>query len=254
MGESMRVQRALARAGIASRRKAEELIAARRVTVNGTVATIGQSVDPDTDTILVDGKRIRIAPLDTWIVLNKPPGFVTTRRDPRGRRTVFELVEDRPGLTYVGRLDYMTEGVLLFTTDGAAAHALTHPSRQVERTYVATVKGDATDAARAALRGVELEDGIARAVAASVRPGAERRRSELTLTLTEGRNQEVRRICAALGLEVERLLRTSFGPVRLGALPSGETRPLSRRESELVTAIVNQPPHGRHGTRQRGHQ
>jgi 23S rRNA pseudouridine2605 synthase len=148
----------------------------------------------------------------------------------------------------------MTEGVLLFTTDGAAAHALTHPSRQVERTYVATVKGDATDAARAALRGVELEDGIARAVAASVRPGAERRRSELTLTLTEGRNQEVRRICAALGLEVERLLRTSFGPVRLGALPSGETRPLSRRESELVTAIVNQPPHGRHGTRQRGHQ
>lgn len=254
MADTMRVHRALARAGIASRRKAEELVAAGRVTVNGAVATIGQSVDPEKDTILVDGKRVRLASVPIWMVLNKPAGYVTTRRDPRGRSTVFDLVEDRPGLTYVGRLDYMTEGVLLLTTDGTAANALTHPSSEIERTYIATVKGDASEAARAVLRGVELEDGIARAVAATVRPAPERRRSELELTLTEGRNHEVRRICDALGLEVERLVRTTFGPVRLGALPSGETRPLSRRESEFITAIVNQPPHGRHGTRQRGHR
>ena len=254
MAEAMRVQRALARAGIASRRKAEELIAAGRVAVNGEVAEIGQVVDPGKDRITVDGKPVGAPPKTVWLLLNKPPGVVTTRRDPGGRKTVFDLVEDRPGLTYVGRLDYLTEGLLLLTTDGASAHGLTHPSREVERTYVATVRGDAISAARAAMRGVELEDGVAHptAVTATAIPG--RRHYDFQVTLTEGRHHEVRRICAALGLEVERLVRTTFGPIRLGALPSGSSRPLNKRETDLLTTLVKQPPHGRHGTRQRGNR
>ena len=250
----MRVHRALARAGVASRRGAEAMIAAGRVTVNGRVATIGEVIDPAHDTIAVDGKTVAIEPERVWLVLNKPLGVVTTRSDPAGRKTVFELVADQPGLTYVGRLDYLTEGVLLLTTDGAAAHALTHPSHEVERTYVATVRGDAYAAARIARHGVELDDGIARPTAVAARTVPGRRRYELELTLTEGRHHEVRRICAALGLEVERLVRISFGPVRLGSLEPGASRPLTAREAEVLSAIVNSPPHGRHGTRQRGHQ
>src|SRR5438874_8639763 len=124
----MRIQRALARAGIASRRKAEELIAAGRVSINGTVATIGQSVNPSIDAIMVDGKRVGPPPAFTWIVFNKPLGVMTTKTDPEGRKTVFDYMPEIPGLTYVGRLDFLTEGVLLMTNDGGAAHALTHPS------------------------------------------------------------------------------------------------------------------------------
>ncbi len=237
MPESMRIQRALARAGVASRRAAEDLVAAGRVRINGQVASTGQSVDPTTDNITVDGRAVAAPATLTWLVLNKPTGVMTTRADPRGRRTVFDLVEDTPGLTYVGRLDFMTEGVLLLTTDGDAAHKLTHPSSEVERTYVATVRGNAGLAAREATRGVELEDGLVMprdVVARRIDRGL----WELELTIAEGRKREVRRLCKALGLVVERLVRTRFGPVKLGSLPSGKTRPLTAREGEIITALT----------------
>jgi 23S rRNA pseudouridine2605 synthase len=238
MPESMRIQRALARAGVASRRAAEELVAAGRVRVNGSVAQTGQSVDPASDKITVDGKAVASPPaVSHWVVLNKPTGVLTTRADPGGRRTVFDLVSDVPGLTYVGRLDYMTEGVLLLTTDGEAAHKLTHPSSEVERTYVATVRGDAAVAARAALKGVELEDGLVMPRDISARR-IDRGLWELELTIAEGRKREVRRFCKALGLVVERLVRTRFGPVKLGSLPSGKTRPLTAREGEIINALT----------------
>ena len=236
-GEAMRIQRALARSGIASRRHAETLVAAGRVTVNGQVARTGMSVDPARDTIAVDGRPIGAPVQPRWLVLHKPTGVLTTRSDPGGRKTVFDLVPAEPGLTYVGRLDYMTEGVLLLTTDGAAAHRLTHPSREVERTYLATVRGDAPTAARRARAGVELEDGLARVQHAEARPLG-RGHWELELTLTEGRTREVRRLCDALGLEVERLVRTRFGPIALGDLAPGAVRQLTAREKRLLAVLV----------------
>ena len=237
MPESMRIQRALARAGIASRRKAEELVAAGRVRINGAVAETGQSVDPSRDSITVDGEAVGAPAALTWIVLNKPTGVLTTRSDPGGRRTVFDLVDDVPGLTYVGRLDYMTEGVLLLTTDGDAAHRLTHPSHEIERTYLATVRGDGADAARAAMKGVELEDGLVMPRDVSARRVG-RGIWELVVTIAEGKTREVRRLCEALGLEVIRLVRTKFGPVKLGSLESGKTRPLTPREKEIISALT----------------
>jgi 23S rRNA pseudouridine2605 synthase len=237
MPGSMRIQRALARAGIASRRKAEELVASGRVRINGAVAETGQSVDPARDTITVDGKAVGPPVALTWIVLNKPTGVLTTRSDPGGRRTVFDLVDDVPGLTYVGRLDYMTEGVLLLTTDGDAAHKLTHPSNEIERTYVATVRGEGADAARAAMKGVKLEDDLVMPKDVAARRVG-RGMWELDITIAEGKTREIRRLCEALGLEVERLVRTRFGPVKLGSLESGKTRPLTARENEIISALT----------------
>ena len=249
MSAPMRIQRALARAGVASRRGAEELVAAGRVRINGAIAQTGQSVDPQNDAITVDGKRVGSPPASAyWIVLNKPTGVLTTRTDPGGRRTVFDLVEDQPGLTYVGRLDYMTEGVLLLTTDGDAAHKLTHPSSEVERTYVATVRGDGAEAARAAMRGVQLEDGLVMPRDVSARRVG-RGLWELEIVIAEGRTREVRRVCDALGLVVERLVRTKFGPVKLGSLESGKTRPLTAREKEIISALGKSGGNGRKTTR-----
>lgn len=238
MAEPMRLHRALARAGVASRRKAEGLIAAGRVKVNGVVAHVGQSVDPAKDAITVDGERVRASRGEhRWIVLHKPAGVMTTRSDPGGRPTVFDLVDDVPGLTYVGRLDLLTEGVLLLTTDGEAAHRLTHPSNEVEREYVATVAGGAKEAAIRARDGVRLHDGVVRPSHVSVRP-TERGRWLFEVVISEGKKREVRRLCRALGLTVERLVRTRYGPVRLGNLAPGKTRRLTEGERASLSLLV----------------
>jgi 23S rRNA pseudouridine2605 synthase len=229
MSEPMRIQRALARAGVLSRRKAEELVANNRVTVNGVRAQIGQTVDPDKDIIKVDGERIGAPAAVEWFLLNKPAGVITSRTDPEKRKTVFDLVPKRAGLTYVGRLDYLTEGALLMTTDGEAAHRLTHPSHEVERTYVVYAIGEGDQAAEMIREGVELEDGPVRVKSVkTLKTG--RGRWELTITIKEGRNREIRRLCDAVGLEVDRLVRIKFGPVELGDLGVGKVRSLTKRE------------------------
>ncbi len=234
----MRLQRALARAGVASRRRAEELIRSGKVKVNGKVAELGMRVDPERDVVLVAGRRIRPAET-TWLALHKPVGLLVTRGDPQGRPTVFELLPDTPGLTYVGRLDYMTSGLLLLTTDGLGAQRLTHPRYAVPRTYVVRVQGESIDAvARAFERSITI-DGRAVAVQAVTVRAAPRGATDVQMTLVEGRYRIVRRVCSELGLRVERLRRTSYGPVHLGRLPIGKWRPLSARERRAIDKLVH---------------
>jgi len=232
----MRLQRALARAGVTSRRKAEDLIRAGRVRVDGQVATIGSSVDPDSQKVTVDGRRVRAATRTTWIALNKPLGFVVSRSDPEGRRTVFGLLPKVPGLTYVGRLDVMTSGLLLLTTDGAAAHRLMHPRYEVPRTYWLGVHGPDAAAIRTALgRPIVIDGRAVRVVEARVRPAA--KSIEIELTLAEGRQRIVRRMAEALGLKVEWLHRVAYGPVRLGKLAEGKWRELTKAEIGAIERL-----------------
>lgn len=230
---AMRLQRALARAGISSRRGAEELIRAGRVLVNGRVAGIGESVDPSQDVITVGGRRVRPA-RTVWVALHKPLGVMVSRRDARGRRTVFDLLPHVPGLTYVGRLDAMTTGLLLLTTDGTGAHRLTHPRFEVERSYRVLVHGRPEWEVRQALsRRVEIEGRAVNIVRWQTRPAA-RGATDILLVLAEGRHRIVRRTCEKLGLKVEALTRLSYGPIRLGRLAPGEWRYLSRQEIETL--------------------
>jgi 23S rRNA pseudouridine2605 synthase len=237
----MRLQRALARAGVASRRAAEELIEAGRVRVDGAVATLGMKVDPDRQKITVGGKRVTLKPR-RWLAFHKPLGVVTTAADEAGRRTVLEFIADPAGLTYVGRLDVMTTGLLLLTTDGEAVHRLTHPKYRVPRRYTALVHGRPTAEIERAVRGRVVVD--SRPVTASevrVRGGHEGR-SIIDVTLTEGRNRIVRRWAEAMGLKVERLARLSYGPVRLGDLKPGEARPLTPREETALYRAIGMNP------------
>lgn len=220
----------LAHAGVGSRRAVEELIADGRVRVNGVVARLGQRVVVTKDEVEVDGSRVPLAPELRYYLVNKPLGTVTTARDPQGRPTVMDLIGEDARLWPVGRLDTDSEGALVVTNDGDLTEALTHPRFEVEKVYVATVDGRVTRSTLRALeRGVTLEDGTARARRASV--VSETSVSSLVeVVMTEGRKREVRRLLAAHGHPVRRLVRVAVGPVRLGRLKPGTYRKLSPDE------------------------
>jgi 23S rRNA pseudouridine2605 synthase len=243
----MRLQRALARAGVASRRAAEKLIEEGRVRVDGKPATLGMKVDPARQKITVGNRPVRLQER-RWLAFHKPLGVVTTASDEEGRRTVLDFVPDSSALTYVGRLDVMTTGLLLLTTDGEAVHRLTHPRYRIPRRYTALVHGRPTgEIAQAVKQRVVIDGRAVVPTEVKVRSGANGR-SILDLTLQEGRNRIVRRWCEALGLKVDRLARLSYGPVRLGDLPPGRYRPLTpREEAALYQAIHLDPESGETG-------
>ncbi|MCG0278905.1 MAG: rRNA pseudouridine synthase [Thermanaeromonas sp.] len=236
----MRLQKYLAQAGIASRRRAEELIRAGRVKVNGeTVTTMGFKVEPGRDAVEVDGKIVELETKKVYYLLYKPAGYVSTARDPQGRPKVVDLLQGVRERVYpVGRLDYDTEGLLLLTNDGDLTLRLTHPRYGVPKTYEALVEGipDAQDLSRLA-KGVKLEDGWTSP--AKVRLlWARKGRALLELTLREGRKREVRRMCKAVGHPVIKLKRTKMAFLTLKGLKPGEYRELTEEEVERLYKTV----------------
>lgn len=254
----MRLQRFLARAGAASRRGSERLMTEGRVRVNGVVVTeLGSKVDPERDEVTVDGRPVRLEERPVTIVLNKPAGYVTTMSDPQGRCTVAELVPTRehPGLFPVGRLDLDTTGLLLFTTDGDLGQALLHPSRHVEKHYVALVSGTPSEIDLDRLRrGIMLDDGPAAPAKARLigpdersfstvaphgagRTGGGEPNAVVGLTIHEGRKHQVKKMMLAIGHRVLALHRDAFGPVRLGGVREGEWREVTEAERAELDRI-----------------
>lgn len=229
-----RLQKVLASTGWGSRRVCEELIAEGRVTVNGEVAVLGRRVDAEHDLIEVDGAPVGVRPGLVYYLLNKPAGVLTTAKDTHGRKTVVDLVPAEPRVFPVGRLDADTEGLLLLTNDGDITHRITHPSHGVEKEYLVHVKGRLTPGQLRQLRdGVELEDGITSpAQASQPSPGI------IRLTIHEGRNRQVRRMCEAIGHPVMRLVRTRVGPITDRSLRPGDWRELSTAERRALSEAV----------------
>jgi 23S rRNA pseudouridine2605 synthase len=236
----VRLQKVLAAAGVGSRRHCEELIGEGRVEVDGEIVRrYGARVDPENQVIRVDGRRIAASEKLVYVALNKPAGVLTTMSDNRGRRTIADLLGDRAErLFHVGRLDYDTEGLMLLMNDGELAHRLAHPRYGVLKTYLADVPGPLPrDLGRRLMAGVELDDGPAAADKFRVveRAGS---RALVEVTLHEGRKHIVRRMLAAVGHPVSRLVRTQVGPVRLGSLRPGATRRLTAKEiGDLYEAV-----------------
>jgi 23S rRNA pseudouridine2605 synthase len=222
-----RLQKVLSTRGYGSRRVCEELIAAGRVTVNGQVAELGRRVDPDVDLVEVDGAPVGTKAGLVHYLLNKPPGVVTTAKDTHGRPTVVQLVPSEPRVFPVGRLDADTEGLLLLTNDGELANRISHPRHGLEKEYLATVAGGSVSAGavRRLRDGIELDDGpTAPAKVSQPSPGV------LRITIHEGRNRQVRRMCEAVGHPVTRLVRTRIGPITDRRLKPGTWRPLTPAE------------------------
>ena len=225
-----RLQKLIASAGLCARRTAEEWIAAGRVCVNGTVASLGDRADPETDTVTVDGAPLPGKPGAVYLMLNKPRGYVTTLSDEYGRRTAAELVADCGVRVYpVGRLDRDSEGLLLFTNDGELAQRLLHPRHQVDKVYLVTVRGDIRGAAERLMAITQLDgEPIAPAQAAEV--SRHEGQAVLRVTIHQGKNRQVRRMCAQIGLHVVRLQRIQEDSLLLGDLPAGKWRYLTDRE------------------------
>ena len=225
-----RLQKIISARGLVSRRKAEEWIGQGRVTVNGAVARLGDSADPETDDIQVDGKALPSTSDQVYIMLNKPRGYVTTLSDERGRKNVSELVADCGCRVYpVGRLDMDSEGLLLFTNDGEFANLLMHPKHEVEKTYDTWVTGYTTEGESALRLPIKLDGYQIRAPKIVVLQH-EGDRAKIRITIHEGRNRQVRRMCQAAGMHVTRLRRIREGQLKLGDLPLGKWRYLTRDE------------------------
>ena len=230
-----RLQKLISAAHLASRRAAEQMILDGRIIVNGLTAELGQTADPAVDVILVDGKPLTFSAEKVYIILNKPRGYVTTLSDEQGRRTVAELVEDAGVRVYpVGRLDLDSDGLLLLTDDGALANALMHPAHEVDKTYRTEVEGD-IEAALPILRSSLEIDGyrIRPAEVAAAGDGV------LNITIHEGRNRQVRKMCEVAALRVRRLTRIAEGPLKLGELPRGKWRYLTENEIKLLKNAMN---------------
>jgi 23S rRNA pseudouridine2605 synthase len=233
-----RLQRALARAGVGSRRASEELIRAGRVTVNGSVAVLGDKVETGRDRVAIDGVGVSLDPELRYFAFHKPGGVTSTAADPHAATDLTRFFPPGPRVFAVGRLDRDTEGLLLFTNDGELANRLLHPRHAVEREYLAEVDGVPTERHAVRLRrGVELEDGPARAISARV-TGRARGRGAVRIVVAEGRKREVRRMLAAVGLPVRRLVRLRYGPIRLGRMPAGRTRELSSAEVRALYGVA----------------
>ena len=239
--EKIRVQKMISDAGYCSRRKAEALIQAGRVKCNGHPVSIGDKALP-TDLITVDGERISIPKKKAYryIMMNKPRGYVTTLSDEQGRRCVTDLLTGIDERVYpVGRLDRNSEGLLLFTNDGAFANGIMHPSREVSKTYRVTVRPPVSDDQLSRMSaGLTLDDGTKTAPANIVTKVTEPNRVVLLVTIHEGKKREVRRMCDAVGLEVARLRRISIGPVKLGMLAPGEWRDLTTEELRALRTAI----------------
>ena len=227
-----RLQKILASRGVCSRRKAEELLNTGRVSVNGTVAQLGESADPDVDEILLDGKPLPSKSEYVYIMLNKPRGFVTTLSDEKGRKNAAQLVADCGVRVYpVGRLDMDSEGLLLFTNDGEFANSLMHPKHEVDKTYRVAVDGFTPQNLEKLKQPVTLDGYTIRRPGVDLaRPPRADGRAEILVTIHEGRNRQVRRMCAMAGMTVLRLQRIAEGQLKLGDLPKGKWRHLTEAE------------------------
>ncbi len=241
MAEQMRLQKYIALCGVASRRSAEELILAGRVTVNGEVInTLGSKVNPKIDRIMVDGKTIALQQKHVYIMLNKPRGYVTTAKDNFNRKTVLDLIPKELGRLYpVGRLDYDSEGLLLLTNDGDFTYRLTHPSHEIKKSYLALVSGTPSNEALDTLRKGIILEGRKTAPAEVMLKKKDAEHSVLLVTIHEGRNRQVRNMCHAVGHDVLRLRRVAEGPLRLGDLASGSWRHLTQKELVALGGRTN---------------
>jgi pseudouridine synthase len=235
-----RIQKILAKAGIASRREAERMLMEGRVTVNGKVIDkLGFKADLSKDHIKVDGKRLTHSEPKITLLLNKPRGYLSTVEDPQGRPTVMDLLKKVRGRIYpVGRLDFDAEGILLLTNDGDLAYTLSHPKFSIPRTYLVKVKGVPEERELSRLKkGVTLEDGKARAVSINILRGGEKN-SWARIVVTEGRNRLVKKMFLAIGHPVLKLKRVQFGPIQIGNLPIGQFRYLTSEEIEKIKKLI----------------